>query len=245
MPVYFYVATTVARMQVAVKHVAAALAVAAIFAVAFPAPIMAATPTPPPPLRALFWTDLDGIQQTGEEYPLSDAEASRRVLEEAAWVFSGMIDGFDFEWAPANTGRKVEERFSLVPIGTVAKGDPRLVPGEARRDSSRLSAWIDFRPDEADLRALETIRGAAWKSAQGRGAVDVLRGWPGRREAYVQAVKAGLEAWARAVEPNRPRLLRGRVAFSAVPSLVIVDGAYTVQARIRLEPLELLRWAIW
>jgi len=227
------------------RQTVAILAFLPFFSSFLATPPASAAPLPPPDLRAQFWTDLDGIPQEGEEYPVSDREASRRLLEEAAWVFAGMIDGFDFEWVPESKGRQIVERFALVPTGTVPAGDRRMLPGEALRDWSRMSAWVEFRPDEADLRALETSRGSAWKSAQGIGAVGLTKGWPGRREAYVAAVRAGIEAWARSMEPNRPRLIRGRVVFSAVPSLAIVDGSYTVQARIRLEALEVLRWSIW
>jgi len=198
-----------------------------------------------PDLRAEFWLDLDGVQREGEESPLPDREAALRLLEEASWVFAGMIDGFEFEWTPENKGRAVAEAFSLKPLSVVKAGDPRLRPGEARRDPRRFSAWVEFRPDAADLLALEAGSSATWKSAQGRGQADWQKGWPGRREAYIAALKAGIEDWARANLGLRPRLLRGRVVFAAPPSMAIVDGAYTVQARLRIEVLEVRKWEIW
>jgi hypothetical protein len=205
---------------------------------AMPAPL-------PTNLRAEFWTDLDGIPKEGEEYPLSDATAARRVLDEAAFVFSGMLDGFDFEWTPANKGRQVEEAFALTTQGSVEWGDPRLRPGEAKRDPSRMSAWIEFRPDETDLRVFETSRASTWKTSQGDAGVDRMRGFPGRREAYVAAVKAGVEALLRSTEPNRPRSVKGRAVFAAPPVIAIVDGEYRVQARLRIEITELRRWSIF
>ena len=205
----------------------------------------AAMPVPPPDLRAEFWTDLDGIPRDGEEYPISDAEAARRILDEAAWVFSGMVDGFDFEWTPANTGRKIDESFTLLPLGSIQRGDPRLVPGAARHGPDRMSAWVEFQPDESDARSLESSRGAGWKSSQGMGGVDRMRGYVGRRESYIAAIKSGIENYLRSVEPSRPRVARGRVAIGAPPTLAIVGGEYRVQARLRIQFAEIRRWSIF
>jgi hypothetical protein len=200
---------------------------------------------PLPDLRAEFWTDLDGIPRADEIWPLSDADASRRLLSEAAYVFGGMIGGFEFEWTPAERARGIAERFALKPLFAVADGDPRMLPGEARKTYERMSAWIEWKPDATDRLDLEASRGARWKSSQGRGVADRMRGYAGRREAYEAAIKAGIEALERTVEPNRPRLVRGRAVFAAVPLLGIVDGAYTVQARLRIEVTEVLRYSLF
>jgi hypothetical protein len=201
--------------------------------------------SPIPLLRAEFWTDLDGIPRVDEAWPLSDADASRRVLSEAAFVFGGIIDGFEFEWTPAERARGIAEKFILRALSAIADGDPRLLPGEATRTFERMSAWVEWRPDAADRLALEASRSARWKSAQGKGDSDRMRGYAGRREAYEAAIKAGIEAHMRTVEANRPRLVRGRVVFAAIPLMGIVEGAYSVQARLRIEVTEVLRYSIF
>ena len=196
-------------------------------------------------LRAEFWTDLDLPPHEGEPYPLPDAVAAARVLDEAAWVFSGMIEGFTFDWKPENKGRQIKDSFVLIPAATIARGDPRLVPGLTTKSSSRLGAWIDFRPDATDLLFLEANRSPEWKSAQGQGASSRSGGWAGRREAYVAAARAALESWERETEPQRPDEIKGRLVFASAPSVGVEENAWVVRARVRIEILETRRWSLF
>ena len=196
-------------------------------------------------LRAEFWTDLDLPPHDGEPYPLPDSVAATRVLDEAAWVFSGMIEGFSFDWTPENKGRQVKENFVLTPAATIPKGDPRLVPGPTTKAAARLGAWIDFRPDASDRLFLESTRSTGWKSAQGMGAASRSRGWAGRREAYVAAAKSALESWERSVEAQRPDEIKGRLVFAEVPMVGVEENAWVVRARVRMEILETRRWSLF
>jgi len=196
-------------------------------------------------LRAEFWTDLDLPPHEGESYPLPDSVAASRVLDEAAWVFSGMIEGFAFDWKPENKGRQIKDSFVLTPASAIAQGDPRLVPGPTTKSSSRLGAWIDFRPDDSDRLFLESTRSPEWKSAQGVGAFSRSGGWKGRREAYVAAARAALESWEREAEPQRPDEVKGRLVFATAPSVFVEENAWVVRARVRIEILETRRWSLF
>ena len=196
-------------------------------------------------LRAEFWTDLDLPPHEGEPYPLPDSVAAARVLEEAAWVFSGMIEGFSFDWTPENKGRQVKERFVLTPTATVMRGDPRLVPGPTKKSSARLGAWIDFVPDASDRLFLESTQSPQWKSAQGTGAASRSLGWAGRREAYAAAARAALESYERSVEAQRPDEITGRLVFSAAPLVGVEENAWVVRARVRIEILKTRRWSLY
>lgn len=196
-------------------------------------------------LRGEFWTDLDLPPREGEVYPVSETEAAKRLLEEAAWVFSGMTEGFDFTWTPENKGRQVKESFSLSPLASLVFGDPRLAPGPASKSSSRLSTWIDYRPDASELLSLEGSKGPQWRSVQGRGAALRSLGFANRREAYAAAAKAALEVLMRGEEAARPREVRGRLVFAAVPAVVVEDDAWVVSLRARIEILEVRRWFLY
>jgi hypothetical protein len=104
---------------------------------------------------------------------------------------------------------------------------------------------VEFWPDAHDRALLEAKEAATWKSSQARGAAPWIGGWPARREAYVAAIRLAIEAWARSVEPVRPSRIRGRVLLDAVPQVAIVDQAYAVTARVRIEVGELARWEFW
>ncbi|MEI6387735.1 MAG: hypothetical protein WCQ50_13945 [Spirochaetota bacterium] len=196
-------------------------------------------------LRSRFSIDLEGIPGSPDPVLLRDSEGASLLLEEAAWVFSGEIDGFDFEWTPVNKARAIAEAFSLKSQGLVRSGDRRLVPGSALRERNQLYVWIDFVPDMTDQATMAMNRAASWKSSQGLAAAALTKGWAGRREACVAAIKAGIEAWARSVEPNRPNFIKGRVLLAGVPLISITEGSWRAQVRIRLQVLELRNWDIW
>ena len=196
-------------------------------------------------LRSRFSIDLEGIPGSPDPVLLRDSEGAELLLEEAAWVFSGEIDGFDFEWTPANKVRAITEAFTLRPQGLLRSPDRRLVPGSFVRERNQLWVWIDFVADMTDQANMAMNRAASWKSSQGIAAIPLSRGWAGRREACVAAIKAGIEAWSRSVEPNRPSFVKGRVLLTAVPLISFTEGSWRAQVRIRLQVVELRNWDIW
>lgn len=230
-------AASAARMAAA-SRAARALGLALLVA-ALPRILMAQEG---PPLRAEFWMDLFPVPQAGEPEPLPGDLVARRLVEEAAWIFSGMVEGFSFEWTPSDIARAVAERFVLSPFGAIPFGDPRLRPGPSRRESGRLLAWIEFAPDAADRAALAAHGADPWKPAQGRGGAGLERGYPGRRAAYEDAVREAIRGLLRSLEPNKPKIVRGRAVFQAAPLLAIVEGRYQASVRMRIEVTEILEY---
>jgi hypothetical protein len=198
-----------------------------------------------PLLRAEFWIDLEPVSGTGDPWPVSADEAGRRLLEEATWVFGGMLWGFEFEYAPLDRTRGIEERFSLKSLGEIARGDPRLAPGRARADGRELRAYVEYRPDEAQAGFLESYRREPWKGTQGIGKADLTKGWPGRRAAYEDCLREAVRSYLRSIEPNKPRSAIGRVVFERPPSIAVSGGCYRVQARARVELLELRPYVVY
>jgi hypothetical protein len=204
-----------------------------------------------PLLRAEFWIDLQPVAAPGEPWPVQPEEAARRLLEEASWVFGGMLWGFGFAYSPLDRGRGIGESFELEPLGRIAKGDPRLLPGPGRVDErpgfppEALRAYVEYRPDEAQAAALESYGREPWARAQGLGSADLKRGWPGRREAYEDSLREALRAYLRGLEPNKPRMSKGRVVFDRPPTIAIREGRYLVQSRARVEVLETLPYVVY
>lgn len=210
------------------------LAVAAFAAPAAPAAAQAPFP-PPGALRAEFWTDLDGVPQSGDPWPLPLAVAAGRLAEEAAWVFAGQVWGFDFEWTPLDRTRQIAESFSMKPSGSIPKGDPRLAPEDSHVDGQRLVAYVSYNPTSSEAGLIASYARSPWKSAQGTGFGDYLRGYQGRRLAYEDAARAAIRDLLRGLEPNKPRRVKGHIVFAAAPRIAVADGAYKVEARFRIE----------
>jgi hypothetical protein len=197
------------------------------------------------PLRAEFWADMAGVPAAGDPYPLPESVAASRLVDEAAYVFAGEVWGFSFEWTPSDKVRKVQESLSFEPERSIAHGDPAMRPEDTRRSGDRLSAYVSFSPGASALALMETYSRSPWRSAQGIGKGDYLKGEAGRRAAYADAARAALRSLMQSLEPNKPRLVRGRMVFAAVPLVGIVDGAYAVQARFRVNVTEVERYELY
>jgi hypothetical protein len=196
-------------------------------------------------LRAEFWADLEPVAKPGEEWPVPSALAARRLLEEAAWTFAGMIWGFEFEYRPLDRARGIEERFVARPLGAIAFGDSRLTPGPASTSLTTMRAFVEYRPSEADRSAIESYRLEPWKPVQGMGKADYMLGVGARRLAYEDALRSALREHFRSLEPNKPRLVRGRAVFERPPGILLREGYYTVSLRARAELLEILPFAVY
>lgn len=198
-----------------------------------------------PLLRGDFWAELEPVPQEGEPWPLPMEVAAERLVEEAAYVFSGMVSGFEFAYTPLDRARGLEESFALRPVGVLSRGDPRLRPGKARIEAGRLVGPVEFVADPSDALELEGYGREPWKSAQGRGYAELVLGWKGRRAAYEEAAREAARSLLRLLEPNKPRLVRGRLVFAAPPRVAIVDGRYAVTARCRVEVTEVLSYGAY
>jgi len=198
-----------------------------------------------PTLRGDFWAELEPVPQEGEPWPLPVETAAERLVEEAAYVFSGMVSGFEFAYTPLDRARGLEESFKLEPVGVLERGDPRLRPGKARLEAGRLVGPVEFLADASDALELEGYGREPWKSAQGRGYAELVLGWKGRRVAYEEAAREAARSLLRLLEPNKPRLVRGRLVFASPPRVAIVDGRYAVTARCRVEVTEVLSYGVY
>ncbi len=196
-------------------------------------------------LRGEFWADLEPVSKAGEIWPVPPAEAGKRILAEAAWVFSALVYGFEYSYTPYDSARGLKERFELSSLGSIAPEE--LSPaGAARTKSSyELRAFVDYRVDEAQAKLMASYLLDPWKGSQGIGRADILGGVEARAAAYSDALREAVRAYLRDVTPNKPRLVRGRVAFERMPSLSLVGGYYLVQARVRVMTLETLPYAAY
>jgi hypothetical protein len=193
-------------------------------------------------LRAEFWTDLNGIPASGDPWPLPLPVAAGRLVDEAAFVFSGQLWGFDFDWTPSDKARNVAEYFAIVPAGGIPHGDPRLLPEDTRVEGQSLLAYVSYRPTATEAGLLASYALSPWKSAQGQGSGSYLKGYAGRREAYGEAARAALRDLLRGLEPNKPRRVKGVIVFSGTPRIAVVDGDYRVYARFRIKVTEVQSW---
>jgi hypothetical protein len=196
-------------------------------------------------LRSEFWADVEPVAAVGEEWPVTPKEARSRILSEAAWVFGGMIWGFEFSYTPYDRTRALEERFDIVPIETLSADAPSLAPGARTKVSNEIHSFVEYRPEAVLVSLMEDYASEPWKGAQGIGRADMDLGVKGRREAYKDGLRAALRSLLQDIEPNKPRLVRGRVVFDRPPTLAIIGGYYTAQVRVRAMVIEVIPYKIY
>jgi hypothetical protein len=206
-------------------------------------------------LRAEFWADIEPVAGVGDEWPVTPELARQRILEEAAWVYGGMIWGFDFRYTPYDKTRAIPERFEIESLGTLkpellsfAAGD-RPMSDRSMSDSSsgadEYRAFVEYKPDQSLSALMAGYAQEPWKSCQGIGRADMSLGVKGRRAAYEDGLRAALRSYLQSVEPNKPRLVKGRVAFERPPALAILGGFYTAQLRARVMVIESVPYKIY
>jgi hypothetical protein len=196
-------------------------------------------------LRAEFWADIEPVAGVGEEWPVTPGEARSRILAEAAWVFSGMIWGFDFRYTPYDKARAIGERFEIAPIQSLAPSALRLAPGARASPPDALYSFAEYRPDAGMVSLMGDYANDPWKGTQGIGKADMSLGVKGRRAAYEDALRAAVRSLLQGREPNKPRLATGRVVFDRPPTMAIIGGYYTAQVRARAMVTELIRYQVY
>ena len=228
------------RLTLGLLIVAAALACAKV-------PCAAQTPTSALKdlLRSEFWADVEPVPAVGDVWPVTPELARSRILEEAAWVFGGIVWGFEFSYTPYDRTRAIAERFDITPITTLPADAPRLAPGARASTAQEYRSFAEFRPDTALITLMDGYQSGAWKNAQGIGRADMNLGVKGRREALKDSLRSALRSLLQGLEPNKPRLARGRVVFDTPPSLAIIGGYYTAHFRVRAIVIEVIPYTLY
>jgi hypothetical protein len=196
-------------------------------------------------LRAEFWADSEAVPQKGEPWPIDEATRLSRLRGEAAYVYAGMISGFEFEWSPSDRTRAIAESFTLTPKAPIATDDGRLAIGPSREANGDLYAYASYSLSATEGLSLESYGREPWRSAQGLGKVDFIRGVPGRRAAYEDAARDAVSNLLRSLSPNKPRRVRGRLVFAEAPRMTLQGGFYTVRLKARIEVTELLSYGAY
>lgn len=196
-------------------------------------------------LRAEFWADLEPVANVGDEWPVSAETARKRILGEAAWIFGGMIWGFEFDYTPYDKTRSIPERFEIRPIGSLPPEALSFAAGAKASSMNELRSYVEYRPEPSLVTLMAGYARDPWKGCQGIGKADMNLGLKGRRAAYEDGLRAALRSLLQGLEPNKPRLVRGRVALDRPPSMSIQGGYYTAQLRARAMIVEVLPYKVY
>jgi hypothetical protein len=192
-------------------------------------------------LELEVWCELEPMIQESDDYPLSDAAARQRVLEEARTLLSAMIYGVRFSYCPADLQRRQAEQFQLTPVAELAWGDPRLQIAEAEVRDARLYARVRY-----DLQDFQASRRRAWQSnaiptaaGMGRASLFTSSAPAGKRRSLEEAFKEAVRNHLRPVLFNKPREVRGELLLWQAPQVLVDAGQYLSKAAVKLRVQEI------
>ena len=186
-----------------------------------------------------------------EKYPLDYDDAYIRALQEAAMFFSASIYGWSFEYEIGEIARGIPEIFELNPLGSIPWGDPGLKVTHADFRDMRLWAWMDFRPDENQLRRVQYWRTGTIRTAQAVGFGPL--GLPDRVSDWLRIKKISLEDAARAAvramlqgsERNRPKEAKGYISLQSFPYYWMDAGRWVCSARFLVDIKEIIPFSAY
>ena len=185
-------------------------------------------------LTGEFWVELDPAIKEDQSYPLTSQEAAEILLDEARFVFSGMIYGFEFEYTPYDQTRGVEEIFNLDPIAEIPWGDPALTVVQMRVSNNRRFALIRYAPKDHQIRWLQAWESNINPKATGLGKADLFKGVDEKRNAFREAIKEAVRGYLRQRILNKPKEIRGELVLADVPYVIIDAGTYLAKTEVRL-----------
>ncbi|MBF9015361.1 MULTISPECIES: hypothetical protein [unclassified Oceanispirochaeta] len=152
-------------------------------------------------------------------------EAIEILLEDARWIFSGMLYGFDFRYIPGNADQGFDELFKLEPIHQIERGDPALEVYQVDDDYENMRILFYFWPDEHQYRRMGISRGGGFQAAAAAGGIPMmLEG--ARILSMEEAVKQALRSDLRSLIYNRPLEVGGVVYLFSSPRISIWAGEY-------------------
>ncbi len=152
--------------------------------------------------------------------------------ETARFILAGMLYGWHFSYTPSDKTRKVDEFFEMTPIGTIERGDRRMVLTAVKPEYPRLSAWAEFTLDDSLARWSAYWSSVLFKSANGRGRGERAAEAAGIRTAYTDAVRDAVREYARKLEKNKPKEIRGEVLLREGARLFADEGRFVADIRV-------------
>jgi hypothetical protein len=198
-----------------------------------------------PVLSGDFWVEVDPFVETEAGYQLTGDESRIQILEEARYVFSGIIYGFDFVYTPSDNLRDVDEIFSFEAIARIPWGDPALTIVETWVDGNLMHANVRYFPSGHQLRWLSMMQSNIYHNATASGRASMFVGTGAKYDAVTEGAKEAIRAHLRSRVLNKPKEVRGSVALTGAPYIIIDAGEYLARVDVRIDVDEIIPYRIF
>lgn len=185
-------------------------------------------------LEGEFFAEMEPVIPGEVEYPIPQEELILRFLEEARFIYSGMLYGFSFTYVPPDSKREVEEFFELLPIYEIPSGDDNMEIRSTRVVEGVLYAIIRYYLEDFQIDRLKSWSTNMIPVTQGRGEGNMLLGYQQRIEALKEGLKLGIKAYVQEREFNKPKKISGELLLAESPLIMSGSGMYTAEVKFRL-----------
>lgn len=155
------------------------------------------------------------------------------LLEEARWIFSGMIYGFEVEYTPSDISRSVERYYRIDLFAQIVRGDIKLEVYDTFLENNLLYVFIRYKMDDYQVRRIEYWNSGVFDSAAAYGRAPFFSE-NSRINSIKDAIRISLENYLKSFEYNKPRLITGEVLLRESPSISISAGDYRAFVKSRL-----------
>jgi hypothetical protein len=176
-----------------------------------------------------------GVEKNQDEQKEKSNKKIKELLDEAVFVYSGMIYGFTFTYTPSDLKRGVKEEFSIVPTATIQYGDPAMSVKSTRGENAKTFVRLEYRCQGHHQPWLDYWSSSTFPVIAGSGTSFVNEGAASRIEAMEQAVKESIRNYMRERIHNKPKSISGNFVFKEVPVLTQTAGLYTASVKIKLD----------
>jgi len=193
--------------------------------------IQVSVPLAAEPLRGEFQLFPEPIETTVQDY--SDHSANE-LIDDARWIFSGMIYGYIVTWVPPFSSRGVKEKFTIELVAQIPTGDEKLKTLSADEIDGITYVLMEYSSDSAQQKRLEAWRSTQFPFTAGEGNSPTMGG--SRREALEMAIKEAVKNYLMRRNFNRPKSVQARVALIDFPQIGLSNGIYRALVRIRMNP---------
>ncbi len=177
------------------------------------------------------------IEQTPGNEPFSPGEELKNL---AAFVLSGLVFGWRFEYTPSYTARGVQSYFLLEPLGEITPDSDGFSISSIEIRGIRLYCRAEFIFDETALNSVRLWNSVLFNSCTGRGFGSRSDEITGVLTALESAVQNAIHEHARKLEKNRPKEIRGEIKFKEEPRLSAASGRFIADAKFLINVKEII-----
>ncbi len=187
--------------------------------------------------------DMEGVVRKRIEDERRDK--IRELLDEAVFVYSGMIYGFSFSYTPGDLKRGVGDSFEISPAAEIVRGDAALTVKNTRRQGEKTFVRIEYRCGESHRNWIQFWDSSAFPLVGSSGEASYLSGFEGKKEAVENSVREAVRSYMRNRVYNKPRSITGSFSFAEPPVITYLAGGYTASVRIRLDISEVESYTVF